>query len=63
MILANVHKLPVIRRLLCIIGRHDYELKAVLNKGSAELVCFYCERVKISRLWARHQSERSNNTV
>jgi hypothetical protein len=42
------HKIPFISETLCRIGRHDFELKKVLNKNNAELYCFYCGQIRNS---------------
>ena len=44
---TNWHKHPVITRLLCYIGRHDYEfISADGNHGILE--CFYCLQKKVA---------------
>jgi hypothetical protein len=48
---TNWHALPLVRQLLCWIGRHDYEFvsageKEYKNRGL--LQCFYCGRQKVS---------------
>ena len=43
----NRHKLPIIRTILCKIGRHGYEFVRVFPIFQyAELECFYCAHKK-----------------
>ena len=44
---TNWHKLPLVRDLLCWLGRHDFEFDHA-DGDSAVLVCFYCERQRSS---------------
>jgi len=44
----NWHKHPWISRLMCWLGRHDYEFVEMVNYRTARLSCFYCERKKHS---------------
>jgi hypothetical protein len=48
---SNWHKLPVIRDLICAIGRHDFELRRVDGENLATLECFYCEAQKRSHAY------------
>lgn len=50
MIVDNIHKAPVVRWLLCKIGRHDFEAVCVHGPW-AMLECFYCGRARKS--WIR----------
>lgn len=45
----NPHSIPIISRLLCKMGRHDYE-PAELDKVNKRVIleCFYCQRRKSS---------------
>lgn len=43
---SNLHKLPLVSRILCWIGRHDYEFVCETSHGQL-LECFYCEHQKI----------------
>jgi len=45
----NFHAIPFVRKLLCKIGSHDYEVKELTDK-SAILYCFYCLHEKQSFL-------------
>lgn len=45
----NPHKLPPVSRLLCKMGRHDYEPSAVLGPDHVMLECVYCLQKKSSR--------------
>jgi len=44
----NWHKLPYIRRLLCLLGRHDFELSQVITHSYVILECFYCLKKRAS---------------
>jgi len=44
----NWHTQPLISKIMCKMGRHDYELKSYINIKYAALYCFYCEKVKHS---------------
>jgi hypothetical protein len=46
----NPHSIPLISKLLCKMGRHDFELMKVINGKSVVLECFYCLREKRSNL-------------
>jgi hypothetical protein len=50
----NLHKRWPFRRLLCLIGRHDYELARVEGERSALLFCFYCPQTRLSTLPAHN---------
>lgn len=39
---VNPHKIPGIKKLLCKLGRHDFELGKVKSFKCVELYCFYC---------------------
>jgi hypothetical protein len=59
----NWHKHPWISKLLCAIGRHDFEYSETLyddqdDARGAKLVCFYCEQVRNS---VSCQSNKINN--
>jgi hypothetical protein len=45
----NWHKHPIVSRIMCKMGRHDFELRELRN-GSAVLECFYCGRLRESFL-------------
>ena len=45
----NWHKHPTLGRLMCRMGRHDFELQQLREK-SAILECFYCGRPRESFL-------------
>lgn len=48
---TNWHKHPVVSRLLCSIGRHDYEYEGPGNHpNSAILWCFYCDAKRNSTI-------------
>lgn len=38
----NWHKHPIVSRVLCWLGRHDYEYEGKVVNGAAYLACFYC---------------------
>lgn len=44
----NWHRLPVIKTLLCIIGRHDWEFNGYLGQNGGELICMECCKKKHS---------------
>jgi hypothetical protein len=48
----NWHKHPVVSKLLCKVGRHDYEFMKAEERPNGEiyghLECFYCESKRIS---------------
>lgn len=44
----NPHSIPFVSKLLCKMGRHDFELMKVLDKDSVVLECFYCLHKKTS---------------
>lgn len=44
----NWHKHPVMSKMMCKMGRHDYEFESVGNGGWGVLYCFYCEKKKSS---------------
>lgn len=46
--LDNWHKVPIISRMMCKMGRHDYEFISADSDGGL-LECFYCERKRLSR--------------
>ncbi len=50
----NPHSLPIIRNVLCKMGRHDYEASSIKllpdGKSWVLLECFYCLHKKKSRL-------------
>ena len=47
----NPHSIPIIRNLLCKMGRHDYEASSISpDRKWVLLECFYCLRKKKSRL-------------
>lgn len=48
----NIHKHPVVSKLLCRIGRHDFQYIQTYNPGVALLECFYCKK--------QHSSHRPN---
>ena len=43
--LDNWHNLPVLRRILCVIGRHDFELEQV-KQGEVTFWCYQCGKRK-----------------
>lgn len=47
MIIQNLHKNKWISKLLCFIGRHDYEFINAFE-GNGHLECFYCFQEKTS---------------
>lgn len=47
----NLHKHPLISKIMCWMGRHDYEFKYMIDEGTARLQCFYCEHKKTSTTW------------
>ena len=56
MIISNWHKLPLLRWILCKIGRHDYEFVAICPEFGdppyeISMECFYCLHKK--RVYAR----------
>ncbi len=52
-ILDNVHKHPLVSKIMCILGRHDFEYagpSVVDADGVCGLLeCFQCQRLKLSR--------------
>ncbi len=48
MVLENVHKIRFIAKLLCKIGRHDFEYAQSYGVRTALLQCVYCGREKSS---------------
>lgn len=51
--ISNPHSIPAVSRLICKMGRHDFEGdKVKYNKKGApvgvELICFYCEHRETS---------------
>jgi len=47
MMVGNWHKITLISKVMCKMGRHDYEVKRVRG-GVVMLECFYCLRKKRS---------------
>lgn len=47
---TNLHKHPQVSRVLCWMGRHDYEVVSTDETG-ATLECFYCYHRKHSRAY------------
>ena len=52
---TNIHKFPVVSKLLCYIGRHDFEYSYTKfddqgDPEGAKLECFYCLQGKNSIL-------------
>jgi hypothetical protein len=43
---TNWHKIPIISKLMCFLGRHDFECDTVKNiignKCDVNMSCFYC---------------------
>lgn len=48
--LDNWHKHPWISKLMCELGRHDYELDSIESCRTVDLYCFYCGTTKTSTL-------------
>jgi len=44
----NWHKHPLVSRLMCWLGRHDYEPESVRGR-EVTMRCFYCQQSKRSR--------------
>jgi hypothetical protein len=51
MILSNIHKHPLVSKIMCKLGRHDYEFLFMLDKRTARMECFYCGHRKNSATW------------
>ena len=50
-IIDNWHKHPVISKIMCKLGRHDYEgYEIIPNQKVVMLNCFYCDHKKQSLL-------------
>lgn len=45
----NLHALPGVEKLLCWLGRHDYEVRETLGQNHALLECVYCPHKKRSK--------------
>lgn len=47
---TNIHKIRPISKLMCYLGRHDYEIAPDANRYSThiEIECFYCGHKKAS---------------
>ena len=46
----NWHKHPKISKIMCKMGRHDYEFDNCDKDGYGCLLCFYCDNKKKSKL-------------
>lgn len=42
----NPHAIPGVSKLICRMGRHDYEACAILGPRYVKLKCFYCGKEK-----------------
>jgi hypothetical protein len=50
---TNWHTFPPLSRLMCWLGRHDYEFNGLVGTMTAELECFYCLHKKHSHIISR----------
>lgn len=48
-IIDNWHKHPVMSKIMCKLGRHDYECSEIIGEY-ASLYCFYCDKTKHSHI-------------
>lgn len=40
----NIHKHPLVSKLCCAIGRHDFVVESIEKNNRVILYCFYCEQ-------------------
>jgi hypothetical protein len=55
MIVDSIHKAPIVRSILCRIGRHDFEAVSI-EGGYVKLECFYCLHQRKS--WIRERNDK-----